>query len=297
MIQPVAFGFNAETAANNFFQQEADKDPAKIQALALEEFTVMVNKIRTEDIRVVVLSDTLSPHTPDSIFPNNWISFHPSGSAVVYPMYAANRRNERKKAVLDQLSGEGFNYPEIMDLTAFEHHQLFLEGTGSMVLDRCNKIAYAALSGRTSQEVLDVFCTNMGYKAVSFTANQQVESKRLPIYHTNVMMCIAEQYAVICMESIDDVKERDTVINSLRQSKKTIIELTEHQLNCFAGNMLQVKNKHGKLKLILSATAYESLTSIQLRQLSSYNDLIVCPVSTIEKYGGGSVRCMIAELF
>jgi hypothetical protein len=297
MIEPVAFGYNAETAVNNYFQQPSDDSSGQIQAEALNEFREMVALLRQSGIHVVVIKDTLTPLTPDSIFPNNWISFHGKGSAVLYPMFAVNRRNERQTAVFEHLSAEGLVYPEILDLTHFEHQQLYLEGTGSMVLDRINRIAYAALSERTNKEVLDDFCSKTGYRAVHFTARQQVGNQRLPVYHTNVMMCIAEQFAVICAESIDDLEERHSLINQLIKSGKEIIEISEEQMHRFAGNMLQLVNQRGELQLVLSTSAYESLNESQLQRLKRFNELIVCRVPVIEKHGGGSVRCMIAELF
>lgn len=319
MIEPVAFGYNAETAVNNYFQQPPSasdtttQSPVDQQAIlrlegpsafdtstqtaALAEFKAMVNRLGKAGINVITICATPEPRTPDSIFPNNWISFHENGLAVLYPMYAENRRAERRTDVFSILKQSGNKYTEIFDLTSFEHQKLFLEGTGSMVLDRRNKIAYAALSERTHSEVLEVFCKNTGYKALTFHALQQVGDERLPIYHTNVMMCVAEQFAVVCLESIDDEKERQQLTEQLEQTQKDIVEISGEQMHRFAGNMLQLRNGKSELKLVLSGSAYQSLNKQQINQLQSYNELIVCEVPTIEKYGGGSVRCMIAELF
>lgn len=297
MIEPVDFGYNAETAVNNYFQQQPSASDNTTQTAALDEFKAMVDRLSEAGIEVITIRDTPEPRTPDSIFPNNWISFHKNGSAVLYPMYAENRRAERRTDLFSILKQTGNNYTEILDLTSFEHQKMYLEGTGSMVLDRRNKIAYAALSERTHSEVLDVFCKNTGYKALTFHARQQVGDERLPIYHTNVMMCVAEQFAVVCLESIDDEMERKQLIGQLHRTQKDIVEISGEQMHSFAGNMLQLRTRRGELILVLSGSAFQSLNEQQIKQLQSYNELIVCEVPTIEKYGGGSVRCMIAELF
>lgn len=297
MIEPVAFGYNTETAANNYFMKEPGENALTIQAEALQEFTAMVEKLRSEGIDVVVVRDTPEPPTPDSIFPNNWVSFHEGGLAVLYPMYAPSRRNERRTSLLDYLAVAGHPFPNISSLADYEQQGLFLEGTGSMVLDRQNKVAYAALSERTDGEVFRDFCSRLSYEAVSFKASQQVGEQRLPVYHTNVVMSVAEQFAVICTDSIDDLRERTRVITRLQETGKTILEITEAQMHQFAGNMLQLRSKSGELKLVVSGSAYASLRGDQLAQLEQYNQLIVCGVPSIEKYGGGSVRCMIAEIF
>ena len=297
MIEPVAFGYNAETAANNYFMRTPHESAGIIQEKALTEFRKMVAQLRSAGIKVIVERDTPEPVTPDSIFPNNWVSFHERGTAVVYPMYAESRRNERRTAIFDRLQSEGYSFPEIITLSSYEQQKLFLEGTGSMVLDRENKIAYAALSERTNARVFREFCNQLEYEAVSFTARQQVGNQRLAIYHTNVVMSVAEQYAIVCLASIDNSTERNHLVERLVASGKELIEITEEQLHRFAGNMLQLKDNAGKLKLVMSESAYSSLLSQQISTLRSYNELIVCKVPTIEKYGGGSVRCMIAEIF
>ena len=297
MIEPVAFGFNDQTAVNNYFQQQFIDTDSDIQLQALAEFNEMVELLRQQKLNVLVVKDIPEPHTPDSIFPNNWISFFGDGQAVLYPMFAANRRKERRKDIIEYVSSMGAKINNIDDFTFWEEKNLFLEGTGSMILDRTNTIAYAALSERTSKSVFLEFCSVFDFKPVYFSANQTVYGKRLPIYHTNVMMTVADEYAVICLETIDNLKERKVVVDSLEKSGKDIISITEHQMNCFAGNMLQVENTDGKLFLVLSQSAFDSLTQKQKDRLSSYNELIIVSIPTIERVGGGSVRCMMAEVF
>lgn len=297
MIEPVAFGFNDQTAVNNYFQQPYVETDSDIQLQALAEFNEMVELLRKRKINVLIVKDTNEHHTPDSIFPNNWISFHGDGQAVLYPMFAPNRRKERRQEIIEYVSSRGAKINNIDDFTFWEEKNLFLEGTGSMILDRTNNIAYAALSERTSKSVFMEFCNVFEFKPVYFSANQTVYGKRLPIYHTNVMMTVADEYAVICLDTIDNLKERKVVVDSLEKSGKDIIAITEHQMNCFAGNMLQIENTDGKLFLVLSQSAYDSLNQKQKDYLSSYNELIVVSIPTIERVGGGSVRCMMAEVF
>ena len=291
MIKPVRFDFNAETAVNNSFQVRST-DTA-IQEKALAEFEAFIQTLRKNEIDVTVIEDSPQPHTPDSVFPNNWISFHEDGTLILYPMFAANRRLERKQTVLDAIH-QKFRVGKTVDLSVFENKHLFLEGTGSMVLDRDNRIAYACLSPRTDKNILQQFCDKTGYKPVSFCS---VDDRELVIYHTNVMMCVADQYVVICLESIKDNEEKARVRNSILQSGKQIIDISYDQMNRFAGNMLQVHNKEGKIFLVMSSQAYDSLKEIQLKKLESFNTIIHSDISTIEKNGGGSARCMMAEVF
>jgi len=290
MIRPVGFMFNTETAVNNAFQSTQD---VNAQELALEEFDSFVNLLRQHRINVTVIDDTPEPHTPDSIFPNNWISFHSDGSIVLYPMYAANRRLERKLHVIEKLK-EQFKVNRQIDLSSYETTNSFLEGTGSMVLDRDSKIAYACISQRTDIEVLNDFCSQLGFMPISFTA---IDTNGFPIYHTNVMMCVADRYVVICIEAIADEKERNDVIASIAKSGKEIISISLDQMNHFAGNMLQVKNNAGENFLIMSSQAHQSLTEKQIIQLTSYNSILQSSLNTIERNGGGSARCMMAEVF
>jgi len=297
MIEPVAFGYNKETAVNNYFQQKKNSGAEDIQSRAHAEFNGMVEKLRAKKVNVLVVKDIPEPHTPDSIFPNNWISFHADGRVALYPMFAENRRTERRVEILNMVVEKGFKILDIVDYTDAEKQNRFLEGTGSIILDRVNKIAYAALSERTDKSLFLQFCQDFDYKAVIFTANQTVDQKRLPVYHTNVMMCLADRYAVICLDTIDNIDERKTVENCLIQSGKEIKVISEEQMQHFAGNMLQVENTDGKHFLVVSQSAFDSLTTIQIHQLTVYNELIVVAIPTIEKYGGGSVRCMMAEIF
>ena len=296
MIEPVAFGYNNQTAVNNYFQQK-DIVVGDIQQLALDEFNRMVNQLRAKGILVLVVKDTPEPHKPDSVFPNNWISFHEGGQVVLYPMFAENRRNERRSDILQMLEDKGSVINNVVDFTFWEKQNLFLEGTGSMIFDRVHSIAYAALSERTDKSVFLQFCKVFGFKPIFFSALQTVDRKRLPIYHTNVMMSVGDNYAVVCTDCIDDIDERRALVDVLENSGKEIISITEQQMHCFAGNMLQIKNTEEKRFLVMSKSAYDSLTKHQIEQLTAYNELIVISIPTIEKVGGGSVRCMMAEIF
>ncbi len=290
MIRPVDFKFNEQTAANNKFQVASETQG--VQAQALKEFDGFVELLRQNDVDVTVVDDTLQPETPDSIFPNNWVSFHEDGSVYLYPMFSENRRLERRKEILDGLNTR-FEVNHVSDLSFYEMQHAFLEGTGSMVLDRANKIAYACLSVRTDEEVLDNFCMLTGYEPVAF---QAVDSDNFPIYHTNVMMCIGDRFAVICLDSIRNPEERLQVSISLKGSGKEIIEISLGQMNKFAGNMLQVANAAGESLLVMSEQAYLSLNPEQIVALEQYSRIIYAPLYTIEKNGGGSARCMLAEI-
>jgi hypothetical protein len=297
MVEPISFGFNDQTSKNNYFQKKDNFSQKEIKVQALTEFKHMVKILSNKGIDIIVVRDTPEPHTPDSIFPNNWISFHNDGRAVIYPMYAENRRAERRTDILELLKTKGFYIREILDYSVYENQNRFLEGTGSMVFDHSNKIAYASLSERTDKELFTKFCGDFDYKPVYFNARHTVKGKRLPIYHTNVMMCIASNYAVICLDAIDNIVERIAVSESIVSSGKLIIEISEEQMHQFAGNMLQVENKEGELFLIMSQCAFRSLTNSQKETLRSYNEIIPIAIPTIEKYGGGGVRCMMAEVF
>ncbi len=291
MIRPIQFAYNSETAVNNSFQVE-NNDNA-IQEKALQEFDSFVEKLEANGINVTVVQDTKDPYTPDSIFPNNWISFHSNNTICIYPMYAKNRRQERKQHVIETIKNK-FKIARTIDFTGFEASNIFLEGTGSMVLDRTNKLAYACLSQRTNQQILEDFCTKLEYTSISFIAN---DAGLKPIYHTNVMMCVADKYVVICLESISDLKERNYVIETFKNTGKEIIDITYNQMNQFAGNMLQVKNNEGKQFLVMSTQAFESLTLQQVQTIEQYNSILHSSIKTIETNGGGSARCMMAEVF
>jgi hypothetical protein len=298
MIRPIGFRMNEQTAVNNYYQKVLDDLlPATINKKAQEEFDAYVEKLRSFGVNVVVVSDTKEFDTPDSIFPNNWISFHQDGTVGLYPMFAENRRLERREDVLEELESKGFVIHNIVDYTSAEEEQVFLEGTGSILLDRVHKKAYCALSPRAEEDLFIEFCEDFEYTPVVFTANQTVEGKREAIYHTNVMMCLAETFAVICLDSIDDKKERKNVIKHLKEDGKQVIDITEDQVNNFAGNMLQVKGADDTLFLVMSQAAYDSLTKYQISQIEKHCDIISSSLDTIEACGGGSARCMMAEVF
>lgn len=290
MIRPVRFSYNAETAVNNAFQVENKEE--NVQQKALKEFDDFVVLLKKNDVDVMVIEDTPEPHTPDSIFPNNWLSFHHDGTMLLYPMYAANRRAERKDHITDAIAKK-FTVKNKIDLTPYEKENLFLEGTGSMVLDRDNHIAYACLSPRTSKEVLTEFCSKLNYEAVLFTAK---DVKGRAIYHTNVMMCVADKYIAICLDSITDNNEKEMVITVIQKTGKEIIDITPEQMSHFAGNMLQIENKQGEKLLVMSSQAYSSLSNEQKNKLQFFNRIIHSPLNTIETNGGGSARCMMAEI-
>ncbi len=291
MIRPIRFGYNAETAVNNAFQVVVAQD--NVQQNALLEFDGFVDKLRSNGVDVTVINDTDDPHTPDSIFPNNWISFHDGGTIFLYPMFAHNRRLERKDSVMEKIK-EKFIIQNAVDLSGYEAQNIFLEGTGSMVLDREKKIAYACLSPRTDKAILEDFCNKAGYKPVAF---HSVDEKGREIYHTNVMMCVADKYVVICLDTITNATERKNVSDTITASGKKIIEISLDQMNHFAGNMLQVENDKRKKFLVMSSQAYDSLTPEQVLLLESYNHIIHSSLKTIETNGGGSARCMMAEVY
>ena len=290
MIRPVSFGYNPQTAVNNSFQVKGDQ--SGVPEKALQEFDELVGTLRAHEIDVTVVDDSPEPHTPDAIFPNNWISFHENGTLCLYPMYAENRRQERKTSVLESIAKK-FPVQRKIDLTHYENRNHFLEGTGSMVLDRENRIAYAGISPRTDRMVLNDFCRQLHYRSCIFHA---FDEKGKLIYHTNVMMCVADRYVVICLDSIRDPVENRLVSQTISATGKEIIPISLDQMNHFAGNMLQVENAKQEKFLLMSAAAYHALTKEQVEKLSSLNKIIHSPLQTIETNGGGSARCMIAEM-
>ena len=291
MVKPVCFGFNDQTAKNNVFQKEGFNEGA--QEKALNESNNFVKLLKDNGIKVVVAEDTLEPKTPDSVFPNNWFSTHDGGILVIYPMFAPNRRAERKQVFLDAIKSH-FNYKTIIDLTNWENEGKFLEGTGSMVLDRVNKIAYACKSPRTCEDVFNSFCKVLGYTPVLFNA---VDKNDKMIYHTNVLMCVGSSFAVLCKDTIKDEEERKKVVESLEKSGKKIVEISFDQMEKYAGNMLEVKNEEGKRFLIMSQTAYDCLNKEQKEYLEKECSILHPKIECIEVNGGGSARCMLAELF
>jgi hypothetical protein len=291
MIRPVRFGYNAETAVNNAFQVASANQQAVMQQ-AIEEFDAFVEKLRHAGVEVTVVQDTEDPHTPDSIFPNNWVSFHSDGTVVLYPMFAVNRRMERKPQVLETIAAS-FHIGQTIDLSGHESQQLFLEGTGSMVLDREKKIAYACISPRTDRGLLQEFCDKLGYQPEAFTS---VDANGQEIYHTNVMMCVGDKYVVICLDSITNHIEQNRVVKTIEASGKKLIPISWDQMNHFAGNMLQVENAAGEKILVMSSQAYHALNAEQVATLESFNPILHSSLDTIESNGGGSARCMMAEV-
>ncbi|RSC93898.1 citrulline utilization hydrolase CtlX [Tenacibaculum singaporense] len=298
MVRPASFRMNEQTAVNNYYQQElSGMLPASVNAKAQEEFDAFVEKLQAVGVTVVVVEDTKEPNTPDALFPNNWISFHENGDVAIYPMFAENRRFERREDVLEILEEKGFVIENVVDYSEAEEEEFFLEGTGSMILDRHNRKAYCALSPRADEELFIEFCEDFEYTPVIFTANQTVEGRREAIYHTNVMMCVAETFAVVCLDSIDDKKEKKNVLKHLKSDGKEVIAISEQQVTQFAGNMLQVKGRSDERYLIMSSSAFNSLNPNQIKVIEKHCKIVHSSLETIETCGGGSARCMMAEVF
>ena len=297
MVRPHSFRKNEETATNNHYQRDiAQASPEEIIEQAQEEFDGLVAQLRAAGIEVVVFDEAEPHETPDALFPNNWISTHADGTVALYPMFAPNRRTERREDVPLVLEHKfGFDVRQIIDFTEFESHDKFLEGTGSIVLDRINRKAYAALSDRTDARALEHFCDQLDFEPVAFQAFQTVDNQRLPIYHTNVMMSIGSGYAVVCLDCIDSDDERKQVVDAIAQDGLELIAITEEQVNQFAGNMLELTGDEGPI-LVMSASAYQSLVPGQIEKLQQHTTLLHAPLPTIETCGGGSARCMIAEI-
>jgi hypothetical protein len=299
MVKPRGFRFNIETAKNNYFQNQDDSlsnDDLINQAIA--EFDSLVSKLVDKGVDVIVFDDESTINTPDAVFPNNWFSTHTDGRVFLYPMFAKNRRKERKKEIFEMLTNKNsFKINEIIDFSKHEESDLFLEGTGSMILDRQNKIIYASISERTSLTLLKIYSESINYDLVSFKSFHKVQDKNVLIYHTNVMMCIASTFCIICLESILDNNQKNAVVNCLNKSNKTIIEINLNQINHFSGNMLEVQNNNSDPFLVMSSTAFQSLSSTQISQIEMHCEIIHSPLPVIEKYGGGSARCMMAEIF
>jgi hypothetical protein len=297
MIRPVAFRKNEQTAVNNYFQEDISIANAEINTKAQAEFDQFVETLRNHGVNVIVVDDNKENDTPDSIFPNNWVSFHNSGTVAIYPMFAENRRKERRADIFDILEAHGFLIENILDYTSAEGEGLFLEGTGSVLKDRVHQKAYCALSERAHEELFIEFCEDFDCFPVIFTANQSVDGVRKPIYHTNVMMAMAETFAVICLDTIDDKKERKNVVAHLKKDGKEIISITEAQMHAFAGNMLQVIGANDQRFMVMSSQAFRSLREDQIKAIEKHCAIIHSPLDTIETCGGGSARCMMAEVF
>ncbi|WP_108866688.1 citrulline utilization hydrolase CtlX [Aquimarina aquimarini] len=297
MIRPVEFRMNEQTAVNNYYQKAVSLSPHDILEKAIQEFDTFVAVLKEKGVQVIVIEGDIGKDTPDAVFPNNWVSFHQNGNVALYPMFAVNRRKERRPEVLDYIETSGFDIQNIIDYTEAENEELFLEGTGSLVLDRVNRKAYCALSSRADEDLLIEFCEDFEYLPVIFTAYQTVDSKRLPIYHTNVMMGVGETFAIVCLECIDDKKERKNLINHLKNDGKEILSITEDQVVGFAGNVLQVVGLKDKRYLVMSSSAFKSFTGDQITKIQQHCEILYSDLTTIETLGGGSARCMMAEIF
>ena len=297
MVRPSVFYGNPQTATNNYFQQMTLENTATTTRKAQAEFDDLVSVLRAAGVQVSVWQDEADSDTPDAVFPNNWVSFHHPATRVIYPMFAPNRRLEIRSAPLQMLESQGFEMAVTHDFSDFATKGLFLEGTGSMVLDRIHKKAYCALSERCHRELVDLFCDRMGYEAVVFYAYQSYQNQRMPIYHTNVMMCVGTDFAVVCLDSVDHATEREMLLQSLQDDGKEVIAISEAQVHAFAGNMMEVCNTDGKRFVVMSKSAYESLTTRQIQQLEQYVTLLHSALETIESLGGGSARCMMAAVF
>lgn len=298
MIRPERFGMNAQTAVDNFYQQQdAATDAATDNQRAQVEFDAFVEKLRAVGVDVLVLQDTADPHTPDSIFPNNWISMHADGRVLLYPMKAENRRLERIEGIERILKDHGFVVDSTLDYSEAEQEGVYLEGTGSIIFDHDAKLAYMARSQRADEFLLDQVCQDLGYSSIVFSAYQDTPDGRQPIYHTNVLMCMTDKYAVICLDTIDDEKERASVVAAIEGSGKEILEISEAQKHQFAGNMLLVKGAEEKLHLVMSSSAFNALTAEQVQKIERYHTILHSDLTTIETLGGGSARCMLAEIY
>lgn len=293
MIRPAAFGFNPETADSNAFQQGVHNDPEVIQLKALNEFNRMVDLLEAHEIDVQVFNDTATPPKPDVLFPNNWVTFHENGKVILYPMMAENRRAERRLDILEQLKTQ-FLITEIIDLSGEENNGRFLEGTGSLVLDYVNRIAYACRSPRTNEELVRKLCGLITYKPIVFDA---VDPQGLPVYHTNVMMCIGSRFAVVCLDAIQAEADQDLILDNLAETGHKVVAISYEQMKAFGGNMLEVRSRNGEPFVVLSAKAFHSLLPGQIDAISRYSEMLPIPVETIETSGGGSVRCMVAGIY
>lgn len=294
MIRPVRFAFNEQTVESNAFQDRklAAQTNDAIQQEAQREFDEMVRQLQAIGVNATVYEDTVDPYTPDSIFPNNWVSFHASGTVVLYPMQAENRRRERRQDIIDDLAKK-YHVARVVDLTHFEQEGKFLEGTGSLVLDRMHRVAFACLSPRTHPDVLAEFGRQTGYRTVSFRAT---DTNGQAIYHTNVLMCLTDTLAIVCLSAISNPDERLMIRQELEQLNKRVVDISPEQMVHFAGNMLMVKTRKGQKLLVMSTRAYESLTPKQIDVLDDYATLLHVDLATIERAGGGSARCMMAEV-
>lgn len=293
LIRPTGFRYNPETAGSNAFQRKTDADEVTVRQQVLAEFDSLADKLKSKGVDVVIVEDTPSPEKPDAIFPNNWVSFHPDGRVILYPLYAENRRYERRIDIIESLKKK-FVIREIIDLSDYEKQNRFLESTGSMIFDHVNKIAYACLSPRTNKMLFIQVCKVLEYTPVHFKAHDELGKE---IYHTNVMMCVGEEFSVVCLGSITDLPERNRVVESLKDTGHVIVDITHSQMNHFAGNMLALRTQDGAPLLVASQSAVDCLNKEQKHLLEKYAELLPLSIPTIETLGGGSARCMIAEVF
>lgn len=295
MVRPANFAFNEETAANNAFQvKDSRLTPEQIRKNAVSEFDAFVKTLREAGVHVIVAKDSIKPPKPDAIFPNNWVTFHQEGFLITYPMFAPTRRRERRRQIIEAVLKKGFHSDRRVNLEFNEKRNRYLEGTGSIIFDHQHKLAYACLSPRTDASLLDDLCEEIGYKPVLF---HSTDDKQQDIYHTNVMMALGESFVVICLDSVKKPEERTMLEKQFVDTKKEIVEISLAQMNAFAGNMLQVRNEQGQTMLVMSEQAYKALTAEQIASLQKHTRLLHSPLYTIEQYGGGSARCMMAEVF
>jgi len=295
MVRPANFGFNPETAANNAFQQQdGQRSVQEVRAQARLEFDALVDQLRAAGVHVIVVPDSPAPVKPDAVFPNNWVTFHQEGLIVTYPMFAPTRRKERRRKVIESVLECGFNAERRINLAYNEKIDRYLEGTGSVIFDHIHRLAYACLSARTDASLLQELCTLIDYTPVVFHATDEQER---PIYHTNVMMAMGEDFVVICLDAVRNPGERAMLLERFAQTGKTVVEIDYDQMNRFAGNMLQVRNDRNATILVMSEQAFQSLRPDQIALLEKHTQLLHAPIDTIETLGGGSARCMMAEVF
>lgn len=297
MIRPVSFCKNEETAVNNAFQKNEDKKPTEINRLAQGEFDQFADTLKKHGVTVNVIEDTHIPKTPDALFPNNWVSFHKDGNLGLYPMFAKNRRLERREDIFDTLYEKGYQIEDIIDYSGEEYEGHFLEGTGSFILDRQNEIAYCGRSDRSNEDLFIDFCEDFGFFPVLFDTQHQINGNPTPVYHTNVMLSITSHLAIICLDVIPSKAQKKEVLTHLKRTKKEIITITKDQMNAFCGNVLELKDSSNNLLLVMSTSAFNQFTSEQKTRIEKTNKIVHSNLSTIETYGGGSARCMIAEIF
>lgn len=297
MIRPVSFCKNKETSVNNVFQQDQLLKSSEVNRLAQKEFDQFTETLINNKVHVNIIEDTHIPHTPDSLFPNNWISFHSNGNIGIYPMFAPNRRAEKREDILDTLHTKGYTIEDVVDYSAAEDEDCFLEGTGSFILDRENEIAYCGRSERSEEELFIDFCEDFEYFPVLFDTEHSQDGKTFPVYHTNVMLSVTSHLAIICLEVISSKSDRKEVLKHLKRTNKTVISITTDQMNHFCGNVLELKDNHDQLLIVMSTSAFNHFTDEQKDVISKTNKIVHSDLSTIETYGGGSARCMIAEIF